>query len=110
VAVEIDPVAARACQENVDRNGVSEVVEVHSRTLEPGAAEPAQLILSNITIGTLLELHPLLAAHLAPGGVAVLSGVLLERADELLKALEAAGWSYVRTDQEQDWVALLVRR
>jgi ribosomal protein L11 methyltransferase len=110
VAVEIDPVAARVCQENVDRNAVSEVVEVRAGTLEPNSAEPAQLILANITIATLLDLHPHLAAHLAPGGTAVLSGVLQERADELLGVLETAGWSHVRTDQEQDWVAILVRR
>jgi ribosomal protein L11 methyltransferase len=110
VAVEIEPVAARVCQENVDRNGVGDVVEVRAGALEPGGRESAQLILANITIATLLELHPLLAAHLTPGGVAVLSGVLQERADELLQALETAGWSHVRTDQEQDWVAILVTR
>jgi ribosomal protein L11 methylase PrmA len=37
-----------------------------------------------------------------------MSGVLAERADELLAALQATGWRHVRTDQEQDWVALVV--
>ena len=44
------------------------------------------------------------------GGLAVLSGVLLERADELLAVLQASGWQHMRTDQEQDWVAVLMRR
>jgi len=51
-----------------------------------------------------------LAVQLRPAGLAILSGVLAERADELRQALEAAGWQHERTDQEQDWVALLVRR
>jgi ribosomal protein L11 methyltransferase len=110
VAVEIEPVAARVCQENVDRNGVAAQVDVHAGTLGAWLADPVQLILANITIATLLDLHPLLADCLAPGGMAVLSGVLLERVDELLGALEANGWRHVRTDQEQDWVAILVRR
>jgi ribosomal protein L11 methyltransferase len=110
VAVEIDPVAARVCQENVARNSVTSVVEVHAGTLGAWLAQPVQLILANITIATLLELHPLLAEHLAPGGVAVLSGVLQERADELVGALETAGWRHVRTDHEQDWVAIVVTR
>ena len=49
-------------------------------------------------------------ASLRSGGLAVLSGVLLERADELLAVLQASGWQHMRTDHEQDWVALLLRR
>ena len=110
VAVELDPVAARVCRENVQRNDVADIVEVRAGTLADDAPLDADLILANITIATLLELHPRLASHLAPGGVAVLSGVLAERADELLAALHAAGWQHLRTDREQDWVALHVRR
>jgi ribosomal protein L11 methyltransferase len=123
-AVEIEPVAARVCEQNVERNGVSSVVTVLSGALGgppndvPGAldvpgAPPGplfDLILANITIATLTALHPLLASHLRPGGLAVLSGVLAERADELLTTLNAAGWQHERTEQEQDWVALYVRR
>jgi ribosomal protein L11 methyltransferase len=109
-AVEIDPVAAGVCQENVERNGVADVVHVTSGTLTSERRESYDLILANITIATLLQLHPLLADHLKPNGIAVLSGVLAERADELLSALRAAGWHHERTEQEQDWVAIFVRR
>ena len=110
-AVEIDPVAASVCQENVSRNDVSSIVSVRAGTIGEDPPEaPFDLVLANITIATLLELQPLLARQLRPGGLAILSGVLVERADELLDALRAAGWRHERTDQEQDWVALLVRR
>jgi ribosomal protein L11 methyltransferase len=109
-AVEIDPVAARVCDENVVRNAVEQQVRVRAGSLEDHADEQFDVILANITIATLLELHPHLAAHLNPGGIAVLSGVLAERAEELLAALAHAGWRHVRTDQEQDWVAILVTR
>lgn len=109
-AVEIDPVAARVCEENVARNAVAEQVRVHAGTIGDQALGQVDVILANITIATLLELHPLLAAHLHPGGIAVLSGVLAERAEELLAALASAGWKHVRTEQEQDWVAIFVTR
>jgi ribosomal protein L11 methyltransferase len=108
-AVEIEPVAASVCQQNVDRNGVGDVVRVRAGTLTAQPEAPVDLVLGNITIATLLELRTLLAAQLRSGGLAVLSGVLAERADELLDALRADGWRHVRTHQEQDWVALLVR-
>ena len=110
-AVEIDPVAASVCRENVLRNKVGSVVSVRAGTLEDGPPPGAfDLVLANITIATLLQLQEVLAVQLRPAGLAILSGVLAERADELRQALEAAGWQHERTDQEQDWVALLVRR
>jgi ribosomal protein L11 methyltransferase len=109
-AVEIDPVAAEACRANVERNSVGHIVAVRSGTLESAPPEPFDLLLANITIRALLELHPLLHASLRPGGIAVLSGVLAERVEELLEVLRASGWQHVRTDQEQDWVAVLVSR
>jgi ribosomal protein L11 methyltransferase len=108
-AIEIESVAAAVCQENVERNAVADIVHVRRGTLEePG--EAYDLVLANITIRTLLELHPLLARSLRPGGRAVLSGVLAERADELLDVLRVSGWRHDGTDQEQDWVALRVSR
>ncbi|HEY3057774.1 MAG TPA: 50S ribosomal protein L11 methyltransferase [Chloroflexota bacterium] len=109
-AVEIDAVAANVCRDNVERNGVAEQVTVRQGSLEAPPEHPFDLILANITIRTLLELHPLLAAHLRPGGRAVLSGVLDERVDELLEVLRMHGWQHERTEREQDWVAVLVRR
>ena len=109
-AVEIDPVAAGVCQQNVERNGVADVVHVTPGTLASAPSERFDLVLANITIATLLQLHPLLAEHLSPDGTAVLSGVLAERADELLAALLEAGWRHLRTEQEQDWVAIFASR
>jgi ribosomal protein L11 methyltransferase len=109
-AVEIDAVAASVCQQNVERNRVADVVRVTTGTLQPAPAATFDLVLANITIATLLELHTRIASHLRPGGHAVLSGVLAERADELLASLRAAGWRHERTDQEQDWVALHISR
>jgi ribosomal protein L11 methyltransferase len=106
-AVEIDPVAARVCRENVELNGVADRVTIVEGSLAADG-ERSDLALANITIRVLLELHPILARRLWPRATAIMSGVLLERADELLAALAETGWRHVRTDQEQDWVALIV--
>jgi ribosomal protein L11 methyltransferase len=109
-AVEIEPVAAAVCTENVARNGVTDVVTVRQGTLTGAPAQRFDLALANITIRTLLEVHDLLAAQVRTGGRAVLSGVLAERAGELLDVLLAHGWRHDRTDQEEDWVALIMTR
>src|ERR1700682_1616596 len=86
-AVEIEPVAAGVCQQNVEGNGLSDVVSVRPGTLQGAPDVPFDVVLGNISIATLLDLHPLLALQLRPGGLAVLSGVLAERADELGETL-----------------------
>jgi ribosomal protein L11 methyltransferase len=109
-AVELDPVAAAVCADNVQRNGVADRVHVRQGSLENPPAETFDLLLANITIRTLLELEHMLALLLRPGGTAVLSGVLAERAGELVEAFVAGGWQHLRTDQEQDWVAVHMGR
>ena len=108
-AVEIEPVAAGVCRQNVERNGLADIVSVRLGTLQGAPDDPFDVVLANISVATLLELHPVLALQLRRGGLAVLSGVLAERADELWETLRAAGWRPERTDFDQDWVALLVR-
>jgi ribosomal protein L11 methyltransferase len=109
-AVELEAVAASVCQANVDRNGVGDVVSVRHGRVETAPDVLYDLVLANITVATLLDLQPLLAQQLRPGGLALLSGVLAERAEDLWAALVTSGWLRERTDQEQDWVALLARR
>ena len=106
-AIEIEHVAARVCKENVERNGVGGIVHVRQGSL-PHRGPRFDLALANITIRTLLELHGVLARRLKHGALGVLSGVLEDRADELLSTLGANGWRHVRTEHEQDWVAMVV--
>src|SRR5207302_10201812 len=49
-AVEIEPVAARVCRENVARNAVGSVVSVHTGTLDGPPEKAFDLMLANITI------------------------------------------------------------
>jgi ribosomal protein L11 methyltransferase len=66
-------------------------------------------VVANITVSALLELRGRMAAHVVPDGLAVLSGVLEERAGDLRQAYEADGWQHVRTDQAEDWVAMTLQ-
>lgn len=107
-AVEIDPVAAQVCRDNVTRNGVADRVRVHEGSADVLASEPgADLVVANITIRVLLELHGEIARRSRPGATAILSGVLADRAPELLASLTAASWRHRETQQEGDWVAII---
>jgi ribosomal protein L11 methyltransferase len=73
-------------------------------------AGPFDLILANILMGPLIDLAPGLAAHLAPGGRAVLSGLLTEQADKVTAAYVAAGLVPAAREDLGEWSTLVLRR
>lgn len=84
VACDIDPQALTATRENARRNGVAERLEAVS---DPGPARGTfDIVVANILAQTLVRHSAELAAHLRPGGRLLLSGILEDQADEVMRA------------------------
>jgi ribosomal protein L11 methyltransferase len=138
LALDTDPIAVTATRENVERNGVVELVRVAEGSLGGGAAlghwlgwdqvagrtspaaenmesthdlQPAtyDLIVANIIARVLAALAADMAGALAPGGMLVASGIIAEREAEVVEAFAAAGLTPVERRQEGDWLALVYR-
>ena len=114
VASDIDPVAVETAQANVLANGLDGRVECvlaegfHHPMLD-GAA-PYDLVFANILKQPLIDIAPDMARHLAPGGRAILSGILIAQADEVAAAYAASGMGVERRDDIGEWSTLVVRR
>lgn len=111
-AIEIDAEAIPNAEENVVRNGVADRVKVFqgdAGTLLPLVA-PVQVVLANIISSVLINLLPVIADGLAPGGTAILSGLLREERDHLLAVLEREGWTVRAEDTEDAWWSVAVTR
>lgn len=114
VATDIDPVAAMTARENVRANGVRPWVRsgcapgFRHDALRAGA--PYDLVFANILAGPLKRLAPDIAAHLAPGGIAILAGLLDPQTAGVKAVFRGAG--LVRVDQIRlgDWTSLALRR
>jgi ribosomal protein L11 methyltransferase len=106
-AVDSDPIATEATLENTRRNGLTVLARTGTLPVDGG---PFDLVLANLVAGVLIDLGPALAGSLRPGGRLLASGIYIERASEVLRALEAAGLRQVSRDQETDWVALDLER
>ena len=91
VAIDTDPLAVEATPANAAANGLADRLSVRQGTLHGAPAEPFPLVLANLVAAVLIELAPRLAAHMAPGGTLLASGIIEERADEVEAALAAAG-------------------
>lgn len=112
VASDIDAVAVDVARANLEVNGMVGRVET---VVAPGfdATELAgafDLILANILMGPLVALAPETAAHLAPGGRAILSGLLVTQADTVLAAHTAQGLALETREDLGEWATLVLRR
>jgi ribosomal protein L11 methyltransferase len=111
-ALDVDAVAVEVARDNVRMNGVDGVVAVSQGSLEPGpdAMGPADVLVANINAATIIEMAPALARLLPGGGVAVVSGIIAERGDQVVRRLEQEGFHILRRDAEGDWLAVTARR
>jgi ribosomal protein L11 methyltransferase len=114
LASDIDPVAVEVALANVQANGLEgrvgcvESIGFDSPVVQAGA--PFDLIFANILKGPLIELAPDMAAHLASGGLAILSGLLIEQADEIVEVYQALGFDLQTREDLGEWSALTLRR
>ena len=114
LASDIDPVAVEVAVANVKANGLVgrvdcvESIGFDAPVVRAGA--PFDLIFANILKGPLIELAPDMAAHLTVGGMAILSGLLVEQADDILEVYRAQGLALEAREDLGEWSALTLRR
>lgn len=104
-AIEYDHDAIENAEENVARNDVVgrvTVIEGDANVLLPLVA-PVRLVLANIISSVLVELMPAIDAALAPDGDVILSGILWEERDAMLRVIAERGWRAVAEDHEDVW-------
>jgi ribosomal protein L11 methyltransferase len=105
VAIEIDADAIGNADENIARNDVGDRVTLirgDATVLLPLVA-PMDVILANIVSSVIAELSPSMRRALAPGGKAIVSGILVEERDVLVAALGREGWTIERELVEGAW-------
>jgi ribosomal protein L11 methyltransferase len=113
-ASDIDHVAVGITVENAKANG--EVENVHAILAngfdedELRARAPFDLIIANILSGPLTKLAKMLAAALAPGGIAVLSGLMRDEEDMLLRAYARTRLKKRRIMRDGPWSALVLQK
>ena len=83
-AIDVNARARELTAANAERNGVTEKLSC----LQPGEfnTRGADIVLANILAGPLIGLAPVITGCARPGGSIVLSGLLEEQVDEVVKA------------------------
>lgn len=113
-AADTDSLAVRATADNAALNALEDPVRVALGSVEGLAAlldgQPADLLLCNILAPVIQALCPAFETVLAPHGVGLLSGLLVDQAPALQQALLEQGWQAQLTAQQSQWGLMTIQR
>ncbi|MEB3352829.1 MAG: 50S ribosomal protein L11 methyltransferase [Cyanobacteriota bacterium] len=113
-AVDTDPLAVRATAENAAVSGFDDRLEVRQGSVEVLAqmlaGQPAELLLCNILAPVIEALAPAFADVLAPDGVGLLSGLLVQQAPRLQEVFRELGWQAALAAQQSQWGLLVLHK
>jgi ribosomal protein L11 methyltransferase len=113
VAADTDSLAVMATGENAALNDLSAAVRVAQGSVEVLAelleGQPADLLLCNILAPVITALCPAFHTVLAPTGVGLLSGLLVDQAPALEEALAAQGWRAELAARQERWGLMVIR-
>lgn len=107
-AIDIDPVAVRAAQENIERNGLLSLIDAREGNLLDGYAQDAKfdVVIANILRDIVILLIPQVAERMNPGGLLLCSGFIDTQAPAVETALANHGFRLEKRYQRDDWMAL----
>lgn len=117
IASDIDPASIFVTRDNAGINGVS-LGRGGGRlalAVAPGTDHPAirhrapyDLVIANILAGPLITLAPDIADATAPGGHAILAGLIARQMDPVLAAYRAQGFRLAARGGSAEWPCLLL--
>ena len=108
VAADTDPLAIEAARKNLELNHVIDI-ELHEGSIAE-ASGTFDCIAANIISGVLVILAHEISSRLNPSGIAILSGILAEQADEVIRAYERSGLEFIEKFSDAKWVSLVLRK
>ena len=107
LGVDIDPMAVRVAQENVEKNGLSREIDIRQGDLVAGLDNvQCEFAVANILADVIALLAAPLKAHLTANATFVCSGIMKEREQDVVDVLTRNGYRLFDRMQKGDWVAL----
>ena len=110
LATDLDAVAVRVAAENVKINGFEGKIDVRCGDLLEVVDERADVVIANIIADVIIGLAAPVKPHIVDGGIFICSGIAVNRLEDVLAALNAAGYQVLDTLIEGEWSAVASRR
>ena len=110
LGIDIDADAVRIAKENVERNGLTDRIELCKGDLMEGVDFQADIIVANLMADLVVKLAPAAAEHIAPGGIFISSGILDIKEDIVAEAVRKAGFEILEVLHDGEWCAIVAEK
>ena len=109
-AYDLDEVAVRSAKENMDLNEVAKDVHVSDNDLLKGIESESDVIVANILADIILLMIPDAWRLLKQTGTLIVSGIIEEKKEMVLTAMEEQGFVVDQVFQQKDWYAIMLKK
>ena len=110
LAIDIDPTAVKVAQENIEHNGLADRITAIEGNLLDKTDMTCDLCVANIIADVICFFAKPLTNHIVPGGKFICSGIIKEREQDVVNALNDAQYEIIEIRRKGEWVAILSRR
>ena len=110
-AYDIDPVAVKVARENIKDAGLGDTVTCDVSDLLRGVDRTGgmyDVICANIVADIIIRMTPDVGELMNESSVILASGIISERADDVISCFEANGFRIIERAEENGWCALAV--
>lgn len=108
VMTDIDPIAVEVAKQNAVINKVEDKCLITLDNLLSKSDSVGDVVIANITADILIMLSKDIRTHLNNGSKLILSGILKERANEVVDTYINLGFKMINSLNKGEWVALLM--
>ncbi|MBP5426849.1 MAG: 50S ribosomal protein L11 methyltransferase [Clostridiales bacterium] len=106
-AVDIDDMCVKVAKENFAKNDVE--IECMAGVLDDVMDTDFDIVVANIVANVIIDFSRDLSKYLKKGGVFVASGIIVDRKDQVLDALEKNNFTLLECTRDKDWIAMVFR-
>lgn len=109
VSLDFDGVCVKVTEENARNNGVLNLVSIKSDLLQNAVKDKYDVIIANIVADIIIRLNENVMEFMKPDSVYIISGIIEERLEDVIKSLDENGFAPVEILSMADWRALAVK-
>ena len=117
LGVDIDPNAVDIAYNNADENGIARdrYTVVAGNVLDDNGFVDSlgtgyDIVVANIVAGVIVPLTDIVPRLLKKGGLYITSGIIAERAQEVIDAMQRNGFTVTYTENRKDWMVIVATR
>ena len=118
VGTDLDPCAVPAVAENCETNGIAVErfdmmignIITDKEVQDKVGYEKYDIVVANILADVLVPLTPVIVHQLKPGGIYITSGIINDKEQTVVDAVESAGLKVLEVTYQGEWVSVTARK